>query len=311
MMDSSHNIDAAVIDYGRALADAGEADALLAHLAAAEAMYSSGCIGHETIEIVRALSAEPAPPPSKEYVVNPKMRGSGVLACIPQKGTCPVGCPDCFFQSGRSYLEPLDEKTPNVPAAELADGFVVRMNDGNDSANQRGLVQRAAGRYRDAFYNTSSVHAVPRFDGPVVLTLNPGRLTDEDFAKLKDPENMAHLMFVRFRANTWNRALARRAIEYYTKDNVPVVLTWMAYHDAESIPEPNFLDYAYRKRTTNAYYAIRFEAWKREMDEYAKNPYVYSCGKAEGIPGGTGCRRCGNCLREYFATKARMAGGRV
>ena len=42
------------------------------------------------------------------YIENPKTKGSGIIACIPQKGLCPNKCEDCFFQSGRSYLEPLE-----------------------------------------------------------------------------------------------------------------------------------------------------------------------------------------------------------
>ena len=65
------------------------------------------------------------------YIENPKTKGSGIISCIPQKGICPNTCEDCFFQSGRSYLEPLDENLPNLP--EEVDYQIVRVNDGNDS----------------------------------------------------------------------------------------------------------------------------------------------------------------------------------
>ena len=77
-------------------------------------------------------------------IENPKTKGSGILCAIPQRGTCPLKCSDCFFQSGRSYLEPLDRNLPNLPSSEEATGRVVRMNDGNDSNNERSLVIRAA-----------------------------------------------------------------------------------------------------------------------------------------------------------------------
>ncbi len=49
------------------------------------------------------------------YKENPKTKGSGIISCIPQKGVCPNKCEDCFFQSDRSYLEPLGE---NLPSSE-------------------------------------------------------------------------------------------------------------------------------------------------------------------------------------------------
>ena len=55
-----------------------------------------------------------------EWTWNPKTKGSGIITCIPQTGRCPNGCEDCFFQSGRSYLEPLEENLPHVPPAEMA-----------------------------------------------------------------------------------------------------------------------------------------------------------------------------------------------
>jgi len=39
------------------------------------------------------------------YKENPKMVGSGMLACIPQTGRCPNNCEDCFFQSGMGGKE--------------------------------------------------------------------------------------------------------------------------------------------------------------------------------------------------------------
>ena len=53
------------------------------------------------------------------YIENPKTKGSGIITCIPQEGICPMKCDDCFFQSGRSYLEPLDINLPNMPDLEL------------------------------------------------------------------------------------------------------------------------------------------------------------------------------------------------
>jgi hypothetical protein len=67
------------------------------------------------------------------YIYNPKTKGSGIICCIPQTGTCPNKCEDCFFQSGRSYLEPLEQNLPNIPSLEQVGNQVVRINDGNVS----------------------------------------------------------------------------------------------------------------------------------------------------------------------------------
>ena len=68
------------------------------------------------------------------YKHNPKLEGSNMIAAIPQTGKCPLGCSGCFFNSGRSFLEPLDENTPNMPSLEQSEGKIVRVNDGNDSS---------------------------------------------------------------------------------------------------------------------------------------------------------------------------------
>jgi len=239
------------------------------------------------------------------YIENPKTKGSGILCCIPQEGRCPVGCDDCFFQSGRSYLEPLNENLPNMPSPEMAAGRVVRVNDGNDSNVDREHVIEATAGYPMRFFNTSRSERVAEFPGPVVLTVNPGKKTDKHFRVIDRPP--PNLMFVRVRANTWNRVLQNLTILHYAEVGVPVVLTWMAYFDtADKIPEEHRKNYQFRKRTLNSYWAITTEAWERCMAPHRHNKWVYSCGKIEGELGTTACRHCGNCLREYFATMERI-----
>jgi len=234
------------------------------------------------------------------YKENPKTAGSGIACAIPQKGECPMHCEDCFFQSGRSYLEPLVENLPNMPAD--TEGRVVRVNDGNDSNVERELVLARTKYYRHKFYNTSIPKA---FDEPWVLTINPGNNTDKDFWAL-DPVPKS-LMFVRFRANTWNVALAAEAVAHYTSRNVPVVLTFMAYFKFEgNVPKEHVTFYVKRKRTANEYLAITTAGWRRVMQVFQDNPLVHSCGKIEGEKGKSGCKYCGNCLREYFATTERL-----
>lgn len=242
------------------------------------------------------------------YIPNPKFTGSGILAAIPQKGTCPYKCADCFFQSGRSYLEPLDENTPNMPGFyDDSDGWrIIRVNDGNDSSNDLDFVvrdtQKWAGR---RFFNTSWPSRIWDYPDPVVLTLNPGDMTDKNFWRLTEIPKT--LMFVRFRANSWNQPLLAEAVDHYTRLlETPLVITFMAYHSIESIPQDFRHCYVERKRTTNTYWAITSAAWNQIMTDYTFNKWVHGCGRVEGELGDTHCRHCGNCLREFFATKERM-----
>jgi hypothetical protein len=234
------------------------------------------------------------------YIENPKTKGSGIVCGIPQTGVCPVGCADCFFQSGRSYLEPLDENLPNLPSRKEAAGRIVRLNDGNDSNYQRELVLMAGRRYTDVFYNTSMPKIEEFGNGPVVLTVNPGKMTDRA-AHLLDPIP-SNLMFVRFRTNTWNLDLCDTVVGHYAKAGTPVVLTFMAYY-TESVPEDHKDSYVYRKRTMNSYWVITPDAWDAVLARYRGETYVYGCGKDAAT---FACHRCGNCMREYYTTKERL-----
>ena len=234
------------------------------------------------------------------YIENPKTKGSGILCCIPQTGECPMKCADCFFQSGRSFLEPLDENLPNMPSKDQAEGFVIRVNDGNDSNNQRELVMESTKIYKDKFYNTSIPRDLDKFDAPVVLTVNPAKVTNIRYRVVPDPIPK-NLMFVRIRTNMWNLWLVEEAADYYTERGVPVVLTFMAYFNKE-VPKEYKDFYEYRKRTLNSYYVIKFDAWKKVMALFETNPMVHSCSG----PNNFKCYNCGTCLREYYSTKVRM-----
>lgn len=237
------------------------------------------------------------------YKENPKTKGSGIICCIPQTGICPMKCDDCFFQSGRSYLEPLVESLPNMPTIEEVGDRVVRVNDGNDSNNNQELVIKSTRIYPRRFYNTSMPHNLEKFDAPVILTVNPGKMTDTGAHLLSlVPKN---LMFVRVRTNTWNLDLVEKIINYYSIREVPIVLTFMAYFTGD-IPKNHGKNYIFRKRTLNSYNAITTQAWEKIMDLFKYNKWVYSCGKIEGEKGVSSCRHCGNCLREYFATMERI-----
>lgn len=239
------------------------------------------------------------------YIPNPKLVGSGMLGCIPQQTRCPNNCPDCFFQSGRSYLEPLSDNLPNMPPPDLAQHRVVRVNDGHDSNIGREHVIQATECYPHRFFNTS----IPQltFPAPVVLTVNPDQIGDHFFHRLGSRPN--NLMFVRVRVNTWNLHLVHEVVEYYTAGwdswRVPIVFTFMRYYETP-VPKAHLAYYAHRQCTMNYYWAITTGAWEGIMDRYKYNRYVYSCG-TEGEMGTTLCRHCGNCLREYYATLERMA----
>jgi hypothetical protein len=244
------------------------------------------------------------------YIENPKTKGSGIICCIPHSNPCTIGCEDCFFNSGRSYLEPLSDNLPNMPSLEEAGGRIVRVNDGNDSSIDLFETIKAVVGYKDRFYNTSIPNRIDCFDGPVVLTVNPGKQTDKDIHKPYVSCN--NLMFVRVRVNTWNLHLVEETLDFYNRlvpkeeNKVPVVLTFMAYYSEESIPLEHRKNYIYRKRTLNSYYAITTDAWKTIMNKYEETPFIYSCGKVEGERGKTGCKYCGNCLREYYRVKEKL-----
>jgi len=244
------------------------------------------------------------------YKENPKFTGSGILACVPQKGTCPIGCKDCFFTEGKSYLSPLVDNLPNLPPVELGKNHVVRVNDGNDSNVDRETVMKAASVYPMKFYNTA-IPILAHFDAPVVLTLNPGKDTDIRIHFVSALDDLKKLMFVRFRVNAWNLSKCDLAVEYYAREEIPIVLTFMAYNEIADIPEEHQKYYIDRKRTLNNYWAITTAGWEMIMSRYKYNKWVYSCGKVEGELGKPSCRFCGNCLREYFAAMERLAGDKA
>ena len=238
------------------------------------------------------------------YIKNPKTDKSGIVAAIPQTGRCPNNCDDCFFQSGRSYLEPLRDNLPNIP--EHTEGRIVRVNDGNDSNVQREIVEEAVRvcGWQNYFYNTALPIKLEEFNAPVVLTVNPGKKTESGAYLLKNPPK--NLMFVRFRTNTFNLRLADLVIKHYAAREVPIVLTFMAYFNPPAWFKDKQTDYIFRKRTINSYWAITTAAWEKIMKRYRLNCWVHSCGKIEGESGTTACRHCGNCIREFYATKERM-----
>lgn len=236
------------------------------------------------------------------YIENPKTKKSGIYCAIPQKGYCPLKCDEeCFYNNGRSYLEPINDNTPNLPTLKQVGNGVVRFNDGIDSFVNQSEVIHISKYYQNVFFNTSINKDLDKYPSPFVLTVNPGKITDIDFHKIPLPFPNT-LMAVRARVNTWNLHLVDEVVKYYTQHDIAVLLTFMAYHKEDKIPELHKGFYIYRNRTMNKYFAINDEGFKIVMQHYENSPRVYSCG--EGWK--NKCKYCGNCLREYFLTKEKM-----
>ena len=247
---------------------------------------------------------------------NPKMAGSNLIDCIPQHGPCPNKCDQCFYVGqGLPNLKPVENARSNslcetgssrmnagvvhnnwfyagdepvVPTLEEVKGKIVRVNSGNDSNNQKELVLETTRQYPRRFYNTS----VPDLDfgeEPVVLTINPRQ--DDCWTAVDDPGD---LMFVRFRANTWNLSMAYDAIKHYCYErDVPLVMTFMRYYDKEGIQASG---YEFRKHIDHSYWDITQEGFDSVMDALLPVRLLYTC----GTPENPYCRDCGVCETLYW-----------
>ncbi|MEE9548742.1 MAG: hypothetical protein V3V68_05240 [Nitrosomonadaceae bacterium] len=229
---------------------------------------------------------------------NPKLEGTPLHDCIPQTGTCPVNCNQCYFNRPNAYYYPIDQ-LPLIPT-DVSDG-IVRMNCGHDSNINKETVLFVAERYKHVFFNTS----LPRlwFPGPVVFTANP---KEEESAHLviTPPKN---LMFVRLRTSGTNLHLIDQAVKHYTGFDIPVVITMMAYYN-DHIPvvrEPGYFAedcYVWQKRHINSYWCPT-EAFKRAvMRRFHSYRNVTLCGTFTS----NWCRDCRNCESYYWQTLKRI-----
>ena len=212
---------------------------------------------------------------------NPKLKGTCIWDCIPQTGRCPVHCQECFFnRPGAFYAEP-----PIIPTVEEVGYGIARFNSGNDSNLQKALIIETSKKYRRYFFNTS----IPNLDfpGPVVLTANP----KEELPAYLGPATR-NLMFVRLRVSDTNQIHIDEAVNYWTKQHVPVVLTFMAYYTRD--PGPN---YEYRVRHVNSYYCPTDDFIKSVMRRYPDR-LVSRCM--------TWCKDCRNCETHYIQTMKRL-----
>ena len=234
---------------------------------------------------------------------NPKQVETALFDCVPQSGKCPHNCNQCFFNREGAFYTP----TPSVPTVEEVEGGIVRMNCGHDSNFERDLVIETALKYKDFFFNTS----VPRFDfpGPVVLTANP---KEEERPWQPDYEDQIprNLMFVRLRVSSTNLQKVFEAARWYTHGNVPVVLTFMSYYDAEpQVPDAIKASvdgpcYEWKTRILNSYWCPTAPFIRFVMSQFRENRLVSMCGSLKGSL----CRNCRNCEIFYIQTAKRLRG---
>lgn len=238
------------------------------------------------------------------YIENPKTKGSGIYCAIPQEyQKCTRNCSDCFFQNGRSYLEPLAENLPNIPPKEIIDNFVIRVNDGLDSGQDIEQVIEVTQNWPNKFYNTSwfneFVYRKLYEHGPIVLTINPGSMIDKE-VWVPITSFKRFFMAVRFLANMWNQEGLKKAVEYWTSQDVPVIITFMRYYSRPSGLDIHGLYYNYKKHILNPSWAINWSGWEEIVTPYWNNPLVFTCGAGPDKPL---CKDCGVCLQLYWRAK--------
>ena len=229
---------------------------------------------------------------------NPKLEGSLIIDAIPQTGECPLCCSQCFYNAPGFYRT---LEKPLIPTAEEALNKIVRVNSGNDSNVKRDLVIAATKDYPRKFYNTS----VPRLDfgAPVVLTIN-GRDTDKTFYAPSDVKGkLEDLMFVRFRADTWNLELCDDAVDLWcVGEGIPLVLTTMRYYDRESVKRPG--DYLYKKHILNESFSLKTEALRGIFARYSQENLVFYCGNP--VSESTMCADCRVCEHTFDKALLRV-----
>lgn len=240
-------------------------------------------------------------------VRNPKQDGSNVFDCKPQCGPCPLDCNQCFYNRPGAFYVPIDQ--PHFPTIEEVGNGIVRVNCGHDSNIDRDKVVAETAQYKERFFNTS----IPKFDfpGPVVLTANPRE--EEDAFRLPSKGGWvgppANIMFARLRVSATNLHLIENAVENWTDWGVPVVLTFMAYYDAEpdvpayvaeAVGKPC---YEWKVRHINSYWCPTPAFMRYVIGLFNKDRLVTMCGTYTSPY----CRDCRNCETHYWQTKKRMA----
>jgi len=241
---------------------------------------------------------------------NPKLDGTSLWDCIVQTGPCPMNCNQCFYNRPGAYYVSFDE-LPLIPDPVDVGNGIVRMNCGHDSNIKFDDVTTVAGLYDRVFFNTS-IPKLTHFPGPVVFTANP-KEEERPVLFAPPPKN---LMFVRLRTSGTNLKWIDRAVEHYTDDKVPVVITMMAYYDDKpqcdmdqiNKHRPGFLAdfdcYEWKVRHNNSYWCPTPAFMAAVMRRYTDNRLVTLCGSRKSYY----CRDCRNCETRYIQTLKYMRG---
>jgi len=221
--------------------------------------------------------------------MNPKLKGSRVIDCIPQTGNCPINCIECFYNSAGFYRT---KEEPLLPTLEEAEGRIVRVNSGHDSNLQKGMVLKMTRNYKDKFYNTS----IPSFDfpGPVVFTANPQEIPIRQIAINNN------LMAVRFRITPWNTNDCLKAVGHYVDNGIPVILTFMRFSKIENIPDQFRSDFFQAKNIINIYWCLTIQGYYNILRRF-KGTGARTCGTIASSL----CTDCRNCELLYDAWKER------
>ena len=218
---------------------------------------------------------------------NPKLEGTNLYDCIPQKGPCPNNCNQCFYN--HAFYLPIDQS--HMPTVEEVGDGILRVNSGHDSNIDRDFVIKSTDHFSKRFFNTS----IPEFDfpGPVVYTAN---------ASEEDPpwhpgnfDDISNIMFVRLRVSSTNLIYIFNAAHEWSKVGVPVVLTFMRYCDSTSCPDSK--NYEFRKSIKNNYWCP-IKEFVRDVMKVAKllGSDITMC----GTPESGYCKDCLNCERFYY-----------
>jgi hypothetical protein len=221
---------------------------------------------------------------------NPKLKGSGIFDCKPQKGPCPMGCAECFYNRKDAFYFPIEEdQFPDF--FEIGDKGIVRVNSGHDSNLNREYVIESTKKYPRKFYNTS----IPRFDfpDPVVFTANRYEEDPSYSPKELDWDSLQNIMAIRLRVSSTNLDLIDSTVKEWTSFKIPVILTFMSYYT--HCPDETL--YEWKVRHINSYWcpkkSFMVEVLKREKE--IGGDFVYACGIETGY-----CKDCHNCSNLYF-----------
>ncbi len=232
---------------------------------------------------------------------NPKVVGSNIIDCIPQKGPCRIGCNQCYYNRAGAFYR--DIAKPYFPPVEATIGKIVRVNSGHDSNVEREHVIESTKQYEHKFYNTSQ----PDFDfpAPVVYTANAKEeqkaWMPSDILKFQ-PKHFHKIMFVRLRVSSTNIPLVIAAAKEWTDFNIPVVLTFMRYYDN---PPHHTGEYEWKKHILNSYWCPTKSFMYNVLSatkNFVDRRLITMCGTLDS----SFCKDCRNCETFYWQTHRNL-----